>query len=494
MSSMTVPSNTPACFLSRREMLRKTSVGFGQVALASLLAETGSVRLASAATSSGAVQAEPPHLPARAKYCIFVFMSGGPSQVDTFDYKPALERDHGQPNPLEKGSGDTRTHELMGPLWKFRPYGESGIHVSDIFPHLGGCVDDICFIHSMVTETPGHGMEQLRVHTGSDRLVRPTLGSWAMYGLGAETQELPGFIVLTPQLKYGNLRAVQSAFLPAQYAMVPLGQSLQTFKDVTFPNLVNRRLPPELQRYELEMAQRLNRRQVERVGDAPDLEGRIRTLELAYKMQTAAPETLDFSDESQTTLDAYGVDAKGETENFARQCLLARRLVERGVRFIEIYHAPKSHDGGWDQHNQIKHFHPRHAWEIDQPIAALIRDLKSRGLLDETLIVWGGEFGRSPGVQKEGSPNGLGRDHHPWGFTFGLAGGGVKGGLRYGTTDDYGYHAVENPVNFHDLHATILHLMGLDHQRLTYNVGGQDVRLTDALNGLDGNVVTDIIA
>lgn len=489
--------NTPLLgnrFVSRREMLHKTSIGFGQVALAALLAETGSQRLAKATTRDEGIQAKMPHLLPRAKRCIFLFMSGGPSQVDTFDYKPALARDHGKANPLKKGTGDTRTHELLGPLWKFRPYGEAGTYVSDLFPHVGGCVDDICFIHSMVTETPGHGMEQLRVHTGSDRLVRPTLGAWTMYGLGAETKELPGFIVLSPQLKYGNLRAVQSAFLPAQYAMVPLGQSQQTFKGVSFPNLVNKRLPAELQRFELEMAQRLNQRQVNRVGDAADLEGRIRTLELAYQMQTAAPETLDFSDETQQTLDDYGVDAKGETENFARQCLMARRLVERGVRFIEIYHAPKTHDGGWDQHNQLKHFHPRNAWEIDQPLAALIRDLKSRGLLEETLIVFGGEFGRSPGVQKEGSPNGLGRDHHPWGFTFGLAGGGVKGGLKYGKTDDYGYHAVDKPVNFHDLHATILHLMGLDHRRLTFRHAGQDVRLTDALDGLDGNVVSEIIA
>lgn len=491
---MTIRFGSVEPYLSRREMLCRSSIGFGQVALAGLLAESGILRLASAATEVDSSRLSPSHFPARAKRCIFVFMSGGPSQVDTFDYKPVLERDQGAPNPVEKGSGDTRTHELMGPLWKFRPYGESGIYVSDLFPHLGGCVDDICFIHSMVTETPGHGMEKLRVHTGSDRLVRPTLGSWAMYGLGSETNELPGFIVLTPQLKYGNLRSLQSAFLPAQYAMVPLGQSRQTFKDVTFSNLSNRRLPVELQRRELEMAQRLNRQQVNRVGDAPDLEGRIRTLELAYKMQSAAPETLDFSDESQAMLDAYGVDARGETENFARQCLLARRLVERGVRFIEIFHSPQSSDGGWDQHNQMKKYHPRHAWEIDQPLAALIRDLKSRGLLEETLIVWGGEFGRSPGVQKEGSRNGMGRDHHPWGFTFGLAGGGVRGGLRYGTTDEYGYHAVENPVNFHDLHATILHLMGLDHQRLTYMHAGQEVRLTNALNGLDGNVVTGIIA
>ena len=490
-----MPNSTTREPLSRRELLRRSSIGFGQLALASLLADNFPVHASQSAASANPLAARLPHVAPRARSVIFLFMQGGPSHVDTFDYKPLLERDHEKPMPIGKSSEDGRTGNCMKSLWRFRKYGQSGIEVSDLFPHLGHCVDEMCFINSMKTVSGGHGPEVLRLHTGSDRLIRPTLGSWVLYGLGSENQNLPGFISICPNLAFGNKQALNSAFLPAVYQTVPIGRSnavadKPSFREAAFSN-TRSQLPRDVQRRQLDFVLRANRRQLEQSGPDADLEGRIATFETAFRMQAEAPQLLDFSDETPETLKLYGIDEPGETENYSRQCLLARRLVEKGVRFVEVYHAPKSHDGGWDQHNNIAHFHPLHAREVDKPIAGLITDLKRRGLLDETLLVWGGEFGRSPGQQ---IVSGDGRDHHPWGFTFWLAGGGVKGGIKFGKTDDYGYHAVENPVNFHDLHATILHLLGLDHQRLTFQHGAEEVRLTNALNGLDGNVLRDIIA
>jgi hypothetical protein len=335
----------------------------------------------------------------------------------------------------------------------------------------------------------------LRLHTGSERLTRPTLGSWVLYGLGSENQNLPGFISICPNFAFGNKQALNAAFLPAVYQTVPIGRSngvgdMPPFREAVFNN-TQTQLPRDFQRRQLDFVLQANRRQLQQSGPNAELESRIAAFETAFRMQAEAPQLLDFSDETPETLQLYGVDAPGETDNYSRQCLLARRLVERGVRFVEVYHAPKSHDSGWDQHNKITKYHPLHAKEVDKPMAGLITDLKRRGLFDETLVIWGGEFGRSPGKQ---IVSGDGRDHHPWGFTFWLAGGGVKGGIKYGKTDDYGYHAVENPVNFHDLHATILHLLGLDHRRLIFQHGAEEVRLTNALNGLDGNVLHDILA
>jgi len=481
------------CSLSRRELLARSSIGFGQLALASLLAESCPAR----ALAEDPLRPRQPHFAARAKSVIFLFMQGGPSHVDTFDYKPLLERNHDQPLPVSKGQDDTRTGNCFKNLWAFRKYGESGIEVSDLFPHVGECVDDICFINSMHTVTGGHSPEVLRLHTGSERLIRPTLGSWALYGLGTENANLPGFITICPNFAFGNKQALNAAFLPAVYQAVPIGRSnatgdMPSFRQAGFSNTRNPELSPRQQRRQLDFVQALNARRMESVGADAELEGRIASFETAFRMQAEAPGLLDLSTETEATLKMYGVDAAGETDNYARQCLLARRLVERGVRFVEVYHAPKSYDGGWDQHNDLAKYHPSHAREVDRPIAALIRDLKQRGLLNETLIVWGGEFGRSPGAQVTSGKGG--RDHHPWGFTFWLAGGGIKGGTKYGRTDDYGYHAIENRVNFHDLHATILHVLGLDHQRLTFRHGAEDVRLTNALNGLDGNVIHDIFA
>ena len=493
-----MPLSTPSHMFSRRELLQKSSIGFGQLALASLLAENCPVRADQQDVASDRLAARPGRIAPKARSVIFCFMQGGPSHVDTFDYKPLLIRDENKPIPLDDTDrNDGRTGNILRPFWNFRKYGQSGIEVSDLFPHIGRCVDDICFINSMQTAGASHFPEQMRLHTGSDRLQRPTLGSWVLYGLGTENQNLPGFITICPCYNFGSITLLRGAFLPSAYQMVPIGRSNAIsapppFKEATFRNTSRPDLPPDLQRKQLDFVARMNRRQLELSGADAELEGRIASFETAFRMQSAAPPLLDYSDETEETLKLYGVDEPGPTENYARQCLLARRLVERGVRFVELYHAPSSNDSGWDQHNELAKYHALHAREVDKPIAALIIDLKRRGLLDETLIVWGGEFGRSPG--DEVTSNRGGRDHHPWGFTFWMAGGGVKGGLKYGRTDDYGYHAIENRVNFHDLHATILHLLGIDHQQLTFQHGSESVRLTDALDGLEGRVVHDIIA
>ena len=483
--------------ISRRDALRNSAVGFGQLALASLLARECS---ADDVTTSqhGSLAARPSHIPARAKSVIFCFMQGGPSHVDTFDHKPLLTRDENKPIPLQNVDGNHgRTGNILKPFWRFRKYGQCGIEVSDLFPHIARCVDDICFIHSMRTEGASHFPEQMRLHTGSDRLIRPTLGSWVLYGLGTENENLPGFITICPCYNFGSTTLLRGAFLPSTYQMVPIGRSNAisappSFREARFRNTQNPDLPTHLQRKQLDFVAQMNRQHLSTTGPDAELEGRIASFETAFRMQAAAPPLLDYSDETEETLQLYGVDAPGETENYARQCLLARRLVERGVRFVELFHAPSSNDSGWDQHNELAKYHASHAREVDRPIAALITDLKRRGLLDQTLVVWGGEFGRSPGAEVTSKRGG--RDHHPWGFTFWLAGGGVKGGIQYGRTDEYGYHAVENPVNFHDLHATILYLLGLDHRQLIFRHGSEDVRLTDALNGLDGHVIRDIIA
>ena len=371
--------------------------------------------------------------------------------------------------------------------------GQSGIAVSDLFPHIGQCVDDICFINSMQTAGASHFPEQMRLHTGSDRLIRPTLGSWVLCGLRSENENLPGFITICPCYNFGNVTLLRGAFLPSAYKMVPIVRSNAlsappSFRKATFRNTQNPDLSPDLQRKQLNFVARMNRRQLELSGADAELEGRIASFETAFRMQAAAPPLLDFSGETRETLNLYGVDQSGKTENYARQCLLARRLVERGVRFVELYHAPNSNDSGWDQHNELARYHSSHALEVDKPIAGLLTDLKRRGLLDETLVVWGGEFGRTPTV--EVGKAGGGRDHHPEGFTMWMAGGGVKGGYRYGKTDEYGYYAVEDRCTMHDLHATILHLLGLDHTRLTYPHAGRDFRLTDVY----GNVATKVIA
>ena len=457
---------------SRRELLKTSSIGFGALALKGLLNET----------SSAAEQApqQRSHFPARAKRVIFMFMHGGPSQVDTFDYKPELQKYNGQPFAYEKPRiVSSKTGNLLGSPFKFQQYGESGIHVSEIFPHVGQCVDDICFINSMHGSNSRHGSALLELHTGSDTFIRPSMGSWITYGLGTENQNLPGFITICPTLGHSGSNAWNSAFLPARFAGTPIGFSSTKAEDAKIRYIQNRHATRETQRRELDLLKALNEQHLEQAGSDDALESRIASFELAYRMQTAAPEIQDLSRETEATKRMYGID-EPVTKNFGIQCLMARRFAEAGVRFIQVTHSYK-----WDAHGNVKGNHAKNALEVDRPIAALLKDLKQRGMLADTLLLWGGEFGRTPVTQ--GSD---GRDHNNVGYTMFLAGGGVRGGLRYGATDEFGYFAARDKVHLHDLHATILHLLGLDHERLTYRFAGRDFRLTD----IKGRVAAGLIA
>ena len=465
-------------------MLRRSSAGFGSLALTGLLHEAGLLersvlRAEDIDAAGGPLAARLPHFPARAKRVIFLFMHGGPSQVDTFDYKPQLDRDHGKPLPFPKPRVvSSETGNLLRSPWKFQKYGQSGIEVSELFPHVAGCVDDICFINSIHGSNSRHGGALLELHTGSDTFVRPSMGSWVTYGLGTDNQDLPGFVTVCPSLTHGGMNNWGSAFLPAAYQGTPLGNASVAAEQARIPFIENQ-TPPDLQRLELDLLREMNVERLAATGPDAALEGRINSFELAFRMQAAAPELQDISDETEATGRLYGLDDEA-TRNFGRQCLMARRFAERGVRFVQVSHSYK-----WDQHGNLRVDHGRNALEVDKPIAGLLKDLKVRGLLEDTLVLWGGEFGRTPTAQGDD-----GRDHHPHGFTMWLAGGGVRGGMKYGGTDEYGFYAVENKVHFHDLHATILHLLGLDHTRLTYRYAGRDFRLTD----VHGEVVRGIMA
>jgi hypothetical protein len=463
--------------LSRRELLRSASAGFGSVALAGLL---GQEQLRAAAQSANPLAIKEPHFAPKAKRVIFLFMHGGPSQVDTFDYKPLLKRDHGKPLPFQRPkvvSG--QTYNLLKSPWEFKQYGQSGMWVSDLFPQIAKRVDDLCFIKSMWGSNSRHGGALLEIHTGSDTFVRPSMGSWVTYGLGSENQNMPGYVTICPTQSHGGANNFSSGFLPAPYAGTPIGSVGIKARDAKLPYITNSETPKDIQRMEIDFSQELNRAQLAQTGHDAALEGRIESFELAFRMQAEAPGLQDISGESEATQKLYGLDNR-ITEDFGRQCLMARRLSEKGVRFVQVSHTYK-----WDQHSELLRDHSQNAKEVDQPIAGLIADLKSRGLLDDTLVVWGGEFGRTPTA--EGSD---GRDHNPEAFTYFLAGGGVKRGFSYGATDDYGYYSMENKVHFHDLHATMLHLLGLDHKRLTYRYAGRDFRLTDT----KGELVPGIIA
>lgn len=421
-----------------------------------------------------------PHFQARAKRVIFLFMHGGPSHVDTFDHKPLLKRDSGKtpPKDLAQRFFDPNG-KLLGSPFEFKKHGQSGLEISEIFPEVAKLADELCLVRSMHTNGQDHTQAVLKLHTGMENQVRPSLGAWILYGLGTENQNLPGFITISPSPITGGVQNYASAFLPAIYQGTPIGQG-GALTDAQIRHIRNSELPVELQRKQLDFLQDLNRKHLQRNGSDDQIEGVIESFELAFRMQMEAPELTDLSKESKETLELYGVD-QTPTDNFARQCLLARRFAEKGVRFIQVNHAFK-----WDQHAQLQADHRRNAREVDQPIAALLRDLKNRGLLKDTLVIWGGEFGRTPTAQG----NLDGRDHNPFGFTVWMAGGGVKPGLSYGATDDYGFAAVENKVHMHDLHATVLHLLGLDHEKLTYRYAGRDFRLTD----VHGSVVKAILA
>ena len=464
---------------SRREMLSQCSMGFGALALASLWQQS-----TVGETTSG-IAARMAQVTPRAKRIIFLFMQGGPSQVDTFDYKPLLARDHGKEYPYAKPRVQfAGTESLMNGVWKFQRHGQSGAWVSELLPHIAGVVDELCFLKGMCGSNPAHGGAMLKIHTGSDTFVRPSMGSWLTYGLGSENESLPGYITICPTLTHGGVNNWSSAFMPAEYHGTPIGHRGIAARDATIPFLQHESSDLLAQRQQLDLIARMNARTLARTGPQHALESRIQSFELAFRMQTEAPGALSLEGESKATMSLYGIDDE-ETEDFGRQCLLARRLSERGVRFVQC------NSGGWDHHDELKEKLPISCRRVDKPVAGLIRDLRARGLLDETLVLWGGEFGRTPCSQVPDLPGArsLGRDHNPDGFTMFMAGGGVQPGMSYGATDEYGFFARENRVSIHDWHATILHLMGIDHERLTYRYQGRDFRLTDVA----GRVLEDIL-
>ncbi len=466
-------------FISRRELLRASALGFGNIALLSLLAEQALADQGKL-DPRNPLAPKSPQYPARAKRVIFVFLHGGPSQVDTFDPKPLLTRDHGKPFTGEMPRiVSSPTGNLLKSPWEFKHYGQSGIEVSDLFPHVGSCVDDLCLIHSMHGSNSRHGGALLELHTGSDTFVRPSMGSWVTYGLGTENQNLPGFLTICPTLTHGGVNNWSSAFLPAYTQGTPIGNASIDATMAKIPFIQNSETPPDVQKLEIELSKHLSQDQLAHLGPDPALEGRISSFELAFRMQLAAPELQEITGETEATKKLYGLD-NPKTRNFGHQCLLARRFSEKGVRFVQVSHSYK-----WDQHSDLRRDHASNAAEVDQPIAALLKDLKSRGLLKDTLVVISGEFGRTPVAQ--GSD---GRDHNPHGFTTILAGGGVKGGFRYGATDDYGFYAVQDKCHVHDLHATMLHLLGIDHKKLTYFHSGRNYRLTD----VHGEIAKGILA
>lgn len=425
----------------------------------------------------------PPQYPARAKRVIFLFMSGGPSHVDTFDPKPRLVAESGKPLPFDKPKLErTKTGNLFGSPYKFARHGQAGIEVSELFPHLATCVDDLCVIRSMVADNINHNGACLQMNTGEQAFSRPSLGSWLLYGLGSENQNLPGFVVISPAQPAQGGPLWGSSFLPAAYQ----GTLVSDLRN-PISNLSNDLFPRERQRQQLDALKKLNQLHQQQREEDSRLSARIESFELAFRMQTAAPEAFGIDGESPETKKIYGI-GDDTTDIFGKQCLMARRLVERGVRMVQVYHTQTSKRSScqlWDQHSELQKELPNNCAAVDKPIAGLLKDLKARGLLEDTLVVWGGEFGRTPTA--EGAN---GREHHPFGFTMWMAGGGVKGGMVHGATDEFGWHATENKVHVHDLHATILHLMGIDHEKLTYRFSGRDFRLTD----VHGHVVNRILA
>ena len=455
--------NNRQMLLSRRDTLKGLSAGFGYMAFAGL---------ASQAAVISPLAPRRPHFVPKAKRVIFCCMRGGPSHVDTFDHKPALVRDKGKELPK------FRNRKLMPSPWEFKRHGQSGLQVSELFPNLAQHADDLCLLNGMYSSVPAHPQSFLQLHTGSFQFVRPSMGSWVLYGLGSENQNLPGFISLCPPDNVGGAQNYGSAFLPAFYQGTKIGNFNQNIKAASLRNLGNQNMSGKLQRRQLDFVQSLNRDLLDRKKQSSQIEGVIESYELAFRMQSAVPELMDANDENESTLEQYGINNRA-TENFGRKCLMARRFAEAGVRFIEITH------GNWDQHRNLNATLTRNCAATDKPLAALLKDLKERGLLEETLVVWGGEFGRTPHIRQDD-----GRDHNSTGFSFWMAGGGVKGGMVHGATDEHGVAAVENRMHFHDLHATILHLLGLNHEKLTYKYAGRDFRLTD----VHGEIAHDIIA
>jgi hypothetical protein len=460
--------------LSRRTLLKTTASGFGYLAFAGLSTW--------AAEKNNPLLPKKPHFPARARRVIFLCMEGAPSHVDTFDYKPKLAELNGQSMPRAR----TTFAKLLASPWKFRQHGKGGLWISELFPQLARQADRLCLLRGMHTDVPAHSQAFLQMHTGVFQFKRPSMGAWTYYGLGTDNENLPGFVTIGPPFQNGGPANYGSAFLPASYQGTPIN-GFRAFGGggpggggggASVSNIRNPNQTPDAQRAQLDFIQSLNREVLERDPHDEGIDGAIGAFELAFRMQKDMPKLMDLGNEPEATKALYGIGDQA-TENFGRQCLLARRLVEAGVRFVELT------SGGWDHHTNLKTNLANKAQSVDKPIAGLLKDLESRGLLDETLVLWGGEFGRTPYGQ-----GGDGRDHNHRGFTTWMAGGGARGGFSYGATDDFGYEAVEGKMHIHDWHATILHLLGLDHEKLTYRYAGRDMRLTD----VKGNVVKEIIA
>jgi hypothetical protein len=476
------------CGNTRREFVWQMGGGFTGVALSALLGNDGFfARHASAGEVPGPLSIRPAHLPTKAKSCIFLMMNGAPSQVDTFDYKPSLEKYAGKPLPAGKdyiNSGGRKVGFLTPAFRKFKPGGESGLLISDYFPNVRKHADKLAVIKSCHTDSHAHGSALVAMNTGKTFIGRPSLGSWCVYGLGTENQSLPGYVVILDKRggPIGGQPNWSSGFMSAAYQGTlfrPVGDPIL---DLRGPRHITR----DVQREQLNLLETLNQKHLAARPGGDELASRINSYELAFRMQTEAPEAVDLTQESEATLASYGVGQK-PTDEFGRNCLVARRLVERGVRFVQLYSGGGHLEETWDAHESIEKNHGRHGSEVDQPIAALLTDLEERGLLEETLIVWGGEFGRMPFSE---GPDAPGRNHNPYGFSMWLAGAGVKGGISWGETDEFGFEAVVDRVHLHDLHATILHLMGLDHEKLTYFHQGRDESLTDVF----GNVVKGVLA
>ena len=445
--------------ITRRDALQRVSAGFGYCAFAALATEA-------AASESGPLAVKSPHFRPATKRVIFLCMRGGPSHIETFDPKPELTAHHGQP-------GRKPNSKLLGSRWKFGRHGQSGLEIVELLPHLARHADDLCVLRGLRTDNENHPQALEQLHTGSFQFVRPSLGAWTVYGLGTENQNLPGFVSINPLTALGGTRYYSSAFLPAACSATLLGDANHPTKSPSISNLTNLRLSRQDQRRQLDLLQAMNADLAQQSAD-PRVEGVIASYELAFRMQDALPRLMDVAGETQETINLYRAE-----ESFGRQCLLARRFVEAGVRFVEITHTD------WDHHGFLTGGMTRNCLQIDQPIAALLADLRRRGLWDDTLVVWGGEFGRSP---EDATTDGRGHNHQ--GFSMWLAGGGVRGGLAYGATDELGYEAVEDKAHIHDLHATLLHLLGLDHERLTFRYGGRDYRLTD----VHGRVLEPILS
>jgi len=464
---------------TRREMLGRMGTGLGSLGLAATLAQN---LPAAPPASASPLAPKPPHFAPRAKRIIHLYMNGGPSQVDTFDYKPELAKQAGQRPDITKDlKTENGTGGMMPSPFKFQRYGQSGLEFSELYQETGKHADDICVINGMYTDIPNHEPSMFMMNSGHVQAIRPSYGSWLLYGLGTENQNLPGYVVLCPGLPVNGAANWSNRFLPGVYQGCHMKLPTNFQPQQVIPHLANTQLSSASQRRQLDLIQQMNAQHaVQRAGES-QLDARIASLEMAFRMQTAAPEAFDWQSEPDAVKAAYhGPD--GQMSDFGMNCLLARRMIERDVRVVQIYYG----DGQpWDTHSDNDNQHRAHAGKTDRPISALLNDLKRLGLLEETIVLWGGEFGRTPASQGNN-----GRDHNHWGFSVWLAGGGIKGGMKYGATDDFGFKAIENRTHPHDLHATMLHLMGLDHEKLTHHFGGRDFRLTD----VSGRVINEIIA